>query len=56
MCMPSPNPAGSFFKFFVGFLVLIGVSFAVTYGVQKYELANKQDQQVAAAIRVLLDD
>ncbi|KKW19231.1 MAG: hypothetical protein UY63_C0017G0008 [Parcubacteria group bacterium GW2011_GWA2_51_10] len=50
----SPSPTGSFFKFLVGFLVFISVSFAVTYGVQKYEMAQSAEEQAAAAIRALV--
>lgn len=41
------SPMGSFFKFVLGFLVFISVSFGVTFAVN--EVAQSQDAQQTAA-------
>jgi len=48
-----PTPAGSFFRFVVGFFVFIVVFFGVTIAVQKVS-ANEQAQQQAAAAEALM--
>jgi hypothetical protein len=40
---------GSFFKFALGFLVFISISFGVTYAVNTYASAQDADQAAAAA-------
>ena len=48
------QPVNSFFKFALGFLVFITVSFGVTYAVNSYSIAQTADQQAAAAIKAML--
>lgn len=44
----------SFFRFLVGFLVFIGLSFGITYAVNIYTIKQAQQQQVATAIQAML--
>jgi len=48
------NPAGSFFRFLLGFLTFISVSFVITYAVSSYTIAQDEREQTAAAIRALV--
>lgn len=50
----SPQPVSEFFKFTLGFLVFISVSFGVTFAVNSYTVAQTADQQAAAAIQAML--
>ncbi|MCE9541036.1 hypothetical protein K8R03_00565 [Candidatus Kaiserbacteria bacterium] len=43
------SPVGSFFKFLLGFLVFISVSFGVTFTVNKMAQAKDVSQAAAAA-------
>jgi hypothetical protein len=44
----------SFFRFLIGFLVFIGLSFGVTYAVNIYTAQQAAQQQVAAALQAML--
>ncbi len=44
-----PSPAGSFFRFVLGFFVFISLSFGITYAINSYTLAQEHAQQAAAA-------
>ena len=46
---------GSFFRFFLGFVTFIGVSFIVTFTVNKYATAQDADKQAAAAIQAMIE-
>ena len=48
------QPVSEFFKFTLGFLVFITVSFGVTFAVNSYTVAQTADQQAAAAITAML--
>jgi hypothetical protein len=48
------NPASSFFRFLLGFLTFISLSFVITYAVNSYTLAQEREQQTAAAFEALL--
>lgn len=50
------NPAGSFFKFTIGFLTLISVSFGVTFAVSTYEMSQSAERQAASAIQAMLGE
>ncbi len=49
------NPAGSFFKFTIGFLTLISVSFVITFAVSTYEMSQSAERQAAAAMQAMLE-
>lgn len=49
------SPAGSFFRFTLGFLTLISVSFGITFAVSTYELSQSAERQAAAAIATMLE-
>ena len=49
------SPVGSFFKFLLGFLVFISVSFGVTFTVNKLAQAKDYSQAAAAAHAHLLE-
>lgn len=44
----------SFFRFVIGFLVFIGLSFGVTYAVNIYTAQQNVQQQTAAALQAML--
>lgn len=48
--------ASSFFKFLLGFLAFITLSFAITYGVQTYEMKQGAQEQAAAAVQAMLEE
>ena len=48
------QPVSSFFRFALGFLVFITVSFGVTYAVNSYAISQTADQQAAAAVTAML--
>lgn len=50
------NPAGSFFRFLLGFLTLISVSFVITYAVSSYTIVQDEHEQTAAAFEALVAD
>ncbi len=50
------NPAGSFFKFTIGFLTFISVSFGITFAVNTYEISKSAEKQAAAAIQAMLGE
>jgi hypothetical protein len=50
----TPAPLGSFFRFVIGFMLLISISFGVTYAVQKYAISQQAQQQTAAALQAML--
>lgn len=47
------EPANSFFKFLLGFLTFISLSFVITYAVHTYTVAQEQREQTAAAFEAL---
>jgi hypothetical protein len=49
-----PSPAGSFFRFVIGFFVFIAVFFGVTVAVQKISANENASQQAAAAEALML--
>lgn len=51
----NPAPENSFFKFVVGFLVFISVSFGVTYAVNTVAMNQEASEQVAAARALMLE-
>ncbi len=50
------NPAGSFFRFTLGFLTFISVSFVITFFVSTYEMSQDGEEQAAAAIQAMLGE
>jgi hypothetical protein len=50
------NPAGSFFRFLLGFLTFITLSFAITFAVSTYTLQEDEAQQTAAAFEALVGE
>ena len=48
------NPAGSFFRFTLGFLTFVSVSVAITFAVNTYEISKSTEEQIAAAIQAML--
>lgn len=48
-----PTPTNSFFRFLVGFLTFIGLSFGITIAAQTYVM-DKDVQQEAAAAKALM--
>ncbi|HEY4526714.1 MAG TPA: hypothetical protein VJK53_02600 [Candidatus Paceibacterota bacterium] len=48
-----PTPTSSFFRFTVGFLTFISISFGLTYAVHTYTVIQERTQQ-AAAIRAAM--
>ncbi len=54
-CFIFMNPASSFFKFVLGFLTFISVSFVVTYTVNSYTIAENEEQQTASAFAAMLE-
>lgn len=48
------NSASSFFRFVLGFLTLISLSFGLTYAVGTYTMAQEKEAQQAAALQALL--
>lgn len=51
----SPSPASSFLKFFVGFTVFIGISFGLTYAIQRYDGERVAQRAQAAAAAEMLE-
>ena len=51
-----PSSVGSFFKFTLGFLVFISVSFGVTFAVNSMAQAKDASQAAAAAITHMLKE
>jgi len=49
------NPASSFFRFTLGFLTFISVSFIITLAVNTYEVSQNSEKQTAAAIQTMLE-
>ena len=49
------NPAGSFFRFLLGFLIFISLSFAITYAVNTYTIAQEEHEQTAAAFEAMVE-
>ncbi|MDO8514638.1 MAG: hypothetical protein Q7S50_03785 [bacterium] len=50
-----PTPASSFARFSFGFLLLISISFGVTFAVQKYATSQDAARQQAAAAAAMLE-
>ena len=49
------NPTGSFFRFLLGFLTFISLSFVITYAVSSYTLVQDSEKQTAAAFEALVE-
>ena len=49
------NPAGSFFRFTLGFLTFVSLSIAITYAVNVYEISQSAEEQTASAIKAMLE-
>ncbi len=49
------NPAGTFLRFVLGFLVFISVSFVVTFFVSTYGIEQEEAEQTAAAVQAMLE-
>lgn len=50
------NSASSFLRFVLGFLTFISLSFALTYLVGTYTIAQEKEEQAAAALQALLGE
>ena len=50
------SPVGSFFKYVLGFLVFISVSFGVTFAVNKVAQAKDAAQTASAAFSHMLEE
>ena len=48
------DSTGSFFRFFIGFVVFLSVSFGVTFAVNVYATKQDAQRQAAAALQALL--
>jgi len=48
------NSSGSFFRFVLGFLTFISLSFVITYAVSSYTIAQDEREQTAAAIQAMV--
>ncbi len=48
------SSSSSFFKFTLGFLTFISLSFVLTFAVTKYSVQQEADRQTAAAIQAML--
>ncbi len=51
----APTPVGSFARFFFGFVLLISISFGLTFAVQKYATSQDAAKQQAAAAAAMLE-
>jgi hypothetical protein len=49
------NPAGSFFKFLIGFLVFITASFVLTFVVGTYSIDQERARDAAAALKAVAE-
>mgnify|MGYP001593690228 CR=1 FL=1 len=49
------NPAGSFFRFTLGFLTFVSLSIIITYAVNVYEISQSAEEQTASAIKAMLE-
>ena len=49
------NPAGSFFRFTLGFLTFVSLSVLITYVVNVYEISQSAEEQTAAALQAMLE-
>jgi hypothetical protein len=50
------NPSSSFFRFLLGFLTFISLSFVVTYAVGSYTIAQEEHEQTAAVFETLVGE
>lgn len=50
-----PNSLNSFLKFFIGFMLLISLSFGITFAVDTYAKSQDQERQTASALQALLE-
>jgi hypothetical protein len=48
------SPVNSFLRFFIGFMILISLSFGITFAVQKYAGSQDAARQEAAAAALML--
>lgn len=53
--MYGQNPSSSFFRFLLGFLTFISVSFLVTFAVGSYTVAQDSEKQTASAFEALVN-
>lgn len=53
--MDDKNPPGSFFRFLLGFLTFISMSFAITFAVNTYTIAQDEHEQTAAVFEALVE-
>lgn len=44
----------SFFRFTIGFLLFISLSFGITFAVDRYTRVQEQERQTAAALKALI--
>jgi len=49
------TPAGSFFKFTIGFLTFVSLSLLITYAVNVYEITQSTEEQTASALKAMLE-
>ena len=50
------TPSSSFFRFLLGFLTFISVSFIVTFAVGSYTVVEQQHEQTAAAFQAMVGE
>jgi len=51
-----PSPTASFFRFTVGFLTFISLSFGLTYAVHTYTITQERQEQAAAIQAAMLGE
>jgi len=49
------NSTSSFFRFVLGFLTFISMSFVITFAVNSYTVAQDQREQTATALQALVE-
>ena len=49
------TPAGSFFRYTLGFLTFVSLSLFITFAVNAYEVSKNAENQTAAAIQAMLE-
>lgn len=50
------SPTSSFFRFTLGFLTFISLSFGLTYAVNTYTIMQEREQATAAAIQAMFGE
>lgn len=53
--MYDQNPSSSFFRFLLGFLTFISLSFVITFAVSSYTIVQDSEEQAAAAFEALVE-